>query len=92
MSDSAVVPQSYDLFASEAVADPMPLLHRIRAESPVSVVPQLDAYLLTRHSDIVAVLKDRRLSPANTTPRHPSRLRRAGPHSRAAALAPAALA
>lgn len=41
----------------------MPLLHRIRAESPVSHLPQLDAYLLTRHADIVAALKDRSLSP-----------------------------
>ncbi|KOX14189.1 cytochrome P450 hydroxylase [Saccharothrix sp. NRRL B-16348] len=65
MSDSAVAVQSYDLFTPEAMADPMPLLHRIRAESPVSHLPQLDAYLLTRHADIVATLKDRRFSPAN---------------------------
>lgn len=65
MSDSAVAVQSYDLFTPEAMADPNGLLHRIRAESPVSLVPQLDAYLLTRHADIVAALKDRRLSPAN---------------------------
>ncbi|MFI9007601.1 cytochrome P450 [Actinosynnema sp. NPDC053489] len=67
MSDSAVAVRSYDVFAPEAQADPIPVLHRIRAESPVSHLPQLDAYLLTRHADIVAALKDRRLSPANMT-------------------------
>ncbi|MBB5802566.1 cytochrome P450 [Saccharothrix ecbatanensis] len=67
MSDSAVAVQSYDLFTPEAMADPTGLLHRIRAESPVSHVPQLDAYMLTRHADIMAALKDRRLSPANMT-------------------------
>ncbi|WP_158841796.1 cytochrome P450 [Saccharothrix deserti] len=67
MTESVVALKSYDLFTPEAMADPMPLLHRIRAESPVSVIPQLDAYLLTRHADVVAALKDRRLSPANMT-------------------------
>ncbi|GAA3216144.1 cytochrome P450 [Dactylosporangium siamense] len=57
--------RSYDIFTPEAMAEPMPLLHRIRAESPVSQVPQLGAYLLTRHADIVAALKDRRLDTAN---------------------------
>ncbi|MDR6593878.1 cytochrome P450 [Saccharothrix longispora] len=65
MTDSAVALKSYDLFSPEALADPTPLLHRIRAESPVSVIPQLDSYLLTRHADILAVLKDRTLVPAN---------------------------
>ncbi|ONI86625.1 cytochrome hydroxylase [Saccharothrix sp. ALI-22-I] len=65
MTESVVALKSYDIFAPEALADPMPLLHRIRAESPVSVIPQLDAYLLTRHADILTALKDRRLSPAN---------------------------
>jgi cytochrome P450 len=65
MSDSALALKSYDLFSPEAAADPIPLLHRIRAESPVSFIPQLGAYLLTRHADIVAALRDRRLSPAN---------------------------
>ncbi|MFE2756487.1 cytochrome P450 [Actinosynnema sp. NPDC059335] len=69
MTDTAVAVQSYDLFTPEVAADPMPVLHRIRAESPVSHLPQLDAYLLTRHADIVAALKDRRLSPANMAQR-----------------------
>jgi cytochrome P450 len=57
--------QSFDIFTPEAMTDPIPLLHRIRAESPVSRIPQLGAYLLTRHADIVAALKDRRLDTAN---------------------------
>lgn len=67
MTDSALALPAHDLFSPEATADPTSLLHRIRAESPISAIPQLDAYLLTRHADIVAVLKDRRLVPANMT-------------------------
>ena len=65
MTDSTLALPAYDLFSPEATADPTALLHRIRAESPVSAIPRLDAVLLTRHADIVAVLKDRRLVPAN---------------------------
>src|SRR3954470_3034101 len=65
MTDVSGALQSYDIFSPEAMADPIPLLHRIRAESPISWIPQLDAYLLTRHADIVTALKDRRLDTAN---------------------------
>ncbi len=65
MSDSATDTPSYDLFAPDVVADPHPLLHRIRAESPLTWVPAMNGYLLTRHADIVATLKDRRLATAN---------------------------
>ncbi|MEU4804035.1 cytochrome P450 [Actinosynnema sp. NPDC023587] len=65
MSDSVTAVPSYDLFAPDVAADPHPLLHRIRAESPLTWVPELDGHLLTRHSDIVAALKDRRLATAN---------------------------
>ncbi|MEU7872361.1 cytochrome P450 [Dactylosporangium sp. NPDC049140] len=65
MTDVSGALRSYDIFTPEAMADPMTLLHRIRDESPVSWIPQLDAYLLTRHADIVSVLKDRRLDTAN---------------------------
>ncbi|MFD7660787.1 cytochrome P450 [Actinosynnema sp. NPDC059797] len=67
MTDSTLALPAHDLFSPEATADPTSLLHRIRAESPISAIPQLDAYLLTRHADIVAALKDRRLVPANMT-------------------------
>jgi cytochrome P450 len=65
MTDVSGALRTYDIFTPEAMADPMPLLHRIRAESPISWIPQLDAYLLTRHADIVTALKDRRLDTAN---------------------------
>ncbi|WP_433274324.1 cytochrome P450 [Actinosynnema sp. CS-041913] len=65
MSDPALAVPSHDLFAPDVVADPHPLLHRIRAESPLSRVPALNGYLLTRHADIVTALKDRRLITAN---------------------------
>jgi cytochrome P450 len=67
MTHPAVALPSYDLFTPEAANDPTPLLHRIRAESPVSWIPALNAYLVTRHADILAVLKDRRLANANLT-------------------------
>lgn len=65
MSNAATTMRSYDLFTPEALADPMPLLRTIRTESPIAWIPQLNAYLLTRHADIVAALKDRRLDAAN---------------------------
>ncbi|MEV4516803.1 cytochrome P450 [Dactylosporangium sp. NPDC049525] len=65
MTDVSGALRSYDIFTPEAMADPMPLLHRIQAESPISWIPQLNACLLTRHADIVAALKDRRLDTAN---------------------------
>ncbi|MEV0679371.1 cytochrome P450 [Actinosynnema sp. NPDC050436] len=65
MSDSAIAVPSYDLFAPDVAADPHPLLHRIRAENPLIRVPELNGYLITRHADVVAALKDRRLATAN---------------------------
>lgn len=64
MDGAIVMLRTYDLFTPEAMADPIPLLHRIRSESPVSWIPRLDAYLLTRYADIRATLTDKRLSPA----------------------------
>lgn len=62
MSDSAIAP---GLFTPDLLADPHPVLHQLRAHSPVIWVEPLQGYLLTRHADIVAALKDRRLVPAN---------------------------
>lgn len=53
------------LFTLKALENPTRLFHRIRAESPVTWVPELNAYLVTRHADIVAGMKDRRLANAN---------------------------
>jgi cytochrome P450 len=67
MTTPAVTLPSYDLFSPEAQSDPMPLLHRVRAESPVCWVPELGAYLVTRHADVVAALRDQRLISGNLT-------------------------
>ncbi|WP_204249137.1 cytochrome P450 [Nocardia arizonensis] len=47
--------------------DAMDQLRRLREQSPIAWVPELNAALLTRHGDIVGVLKDRRMGPANLT-------------------------
>ncbi|MFI9813326.1 cytochrome P450 [Saccharothrix variisporea] len=65
MSDSAIAPPAFDLFTPELMANPHPVLHQLRAHAPVLWVEPLNGYLLTRHADIVATLKDRRLVPAN---------------------------
>ena len=67
MTQAATTIRSYDLFTPEAITDPMALLRRMRSESPVGWSPQLHAYILTRHADIVAALKDRRLATGNLT-------------------------
>ena len=58
--------RSYDVVAPSAVADAIGLLHRIRQGGPIAWLPRLNAYLLTRHADIVAALKDRRLETPRT--------------------------
>jgi cytochrome P450 len=65
MSDQAATVREYDLFTPEAMGDPNGFLHRVRAESPLSWLPQLDAYLLTRHADVNAALRSRRMESAN---------------------------
>jgi cytochrome P450 len=65
MSDHAATVREYDLFTPEAMANPDGFLHRIRAESPLSWLPQLDAYLLTRHADVNAALRNSRMESAD---------------------------
>ncbi|MEU7905381.1 cytochrome P450 [Actinoplanes sp. NPDC049118] len=65
MSDHGATVREYDLFTPEALADPDGLLHRVRAESPLAWLPQLDAYLLTRYADVNAALRDKRMDSAN---------------------------
>ncbi|GIF11655.1 cytochrome P450 [Actinoplanes teichomyceticus] len=65
MSDNAATVREYDLFTPEAMTDPDGFLHRVRAESPLAWLPQLDAYLLTRYADVNAALRDKRMDTAN---------------------------
>ncbi|WP_034216043.1 cytochrome P450 [Actinoplanes subtropicus] len=65
MSNQVATVRNYDPFTPEAMADPNAFLHRIRAESPLAWLPRLDAYLLTRHADVTAALRDKRMETAN---------------------------
>jgi cytochrome P450 len=50
--------QPYDPMSVAAAEDPEPWLRKARAEAPVFYHEPLDLYVLTRHADIMAVLRD----------------------------------
>jgi cytochrome P450 len=51
----------FNPFLPEVHEDPYPLYHRLRAEDPVHRSP-LGFWVLTRHADVLAVLRDPRMS------------------------------
>jgi cytochrome P450 len=51
-----------DPFAPEHRADPYPLYERLRARAPIWYYPRFDEFVLTRHADCEAVLRDPRWS------------------------------
>ena len=53
------VAEGYDLLDPAMVVDPYPVLSRWREETPVFYVPGLDHYIVTRFSDVEAILLDR---------------------------------
>jgi cytochrome P450 len=53
-----------DIFSPEARQNPYPCYHRLRERSPVHWNRTVSSWLLTRHSDCVAALRDPRLSSA----------------------------
>jgi cytochrome P450 len=59
--------EGIDPFAPDNRANPYPLYEELRAKAPVWYYRQLDEYVLTRHADCEAVLRDPRWSsdPAN---------------------------
>lgn len=65
MGEPATTVRDYEVFTPQVMADHNAFLHRARAESPLAWLPQLDAYLLTRHADVNAALRDKRLDSAN---------------------------
>jgi cytochrome P450 len=67
MTEQTAAVREYDVFTPEVLADHNAFLHRVRAESPLARLPQLDGYLLTRHADIVAALRDKRMDSSNMT-------------------------
>ncbi len=44
------------------IADPYPRYHQLRSEDPVHWHAGLNAWVLTRYSDVLAALRDQRLS------------------------------
>jgi cytochrome P450 len=65
VSIPATVPLSlYHLLDPDVLADPYPLYHRLRTESPVHWDPFLHAWIVTRYADVVTVLH--RFSAART--------------------------
>jgi pimeloyl-[acyl-carrier protein] synthase len=48
----------YHLLDPEVLANPYPLFHRLRTESPVHWDPYLHAWIVTRYADVVTVLHD----------------------------------
>nr|VFK13524.1 MAG: hypothetical protein BECKLPF1236B_GA0070989_104819 [Candidatus Kentron sp. LPFa] len=44
-------------------ADPYPVYHRLRARTPIHYRHEQGDWILTRHADIVALLKDERIDP-----------------------------
>lgn len=51
--------QAYDPFSPPQLDDPQPIWARARGEQPVFHSAVLDAWVVTRHADVVRVLKDR---------------------------------
>lgn len=48
----------YDPVSREAVTDPEPWMSRARKENPVFFMPEHDLWAVTRHADVLTVLKD----------------------------------
>ena len=59
-------PQTYDLFAPEALVNSYPLFKRMRSEDPVHYSESLGYWILTRYRDVEAALRDQRLSSNRT--------------------------
>ena len=53
------IAHGYDPLDPAVVADPYPVLRRLREEGPVFYVEDLDHFIVTRFDDIEAILKDR---------------------------------
>jgi cytochrome P450 len=54
-------PATFDPWSPSFVADPYPAYARLRAEAPVSYFEATDQWLISRHADVDALLRDRRL-------------------------------
>ena len=52
----------YEALCSGRLADPYPLLDRLREEDPVHWSEPLGGWILTRHDDVLGAIFDRRLA------------------------------
>lgn len=68
MTAAETPPLYLDPHDASFVADPYPLLARLREEAPVHWSPPLRAWVVTRYEDVHAVLHDRGLSADTVTP------------------------
>jgi cytochrome P450 len=71
--ETSSTPVSFDPMAPDYLADPFPVLARLRHHAPVFHQPELDMWVVTRHRDIAEILKDhKQFTGANTqTPMFP---------------------
>ncbi|WP_257447728.1 cytochrome P450 [Archangium lipolyticum] len=59
----------YDLLSPSFRQDPYPVLHRLRAEEPVHFSEQLQAWVVTRHDDVLTGLAHSSISADRISPR-----------------------
>ena len=62
MASTLIADPDYQAFCEERLANPYPLFHRLRAESPVHWCEQTNLWLVTRYEDVFHGLRDSRLS------------------------------
>ncbi len=54
--------EDYHRYCAGGLTDPYPLFHRLRSEDPVHWCEPLNGWLVTRHDDVLAGLRDPRLA------------------------------
>jgi len=61
------VDPEYEQFCRGALADPYPLLHRLRTEDPVHWSERLNSWVLTRYADVYAAFLNPRLASSRVS-------------------------
>lgn len=65
--ETASTPAPFDPMAPDYLADPFPILARLRDQAPAVYQPGLDMWVISRHRDVAVILKDhQRFTGANT--------------------------
>lgn len=75
---AAAAPFSYDPFAKDVMADPLPFYERLRAEHPVYYIEKYDTFVFSRFEDILELLSigDNTFIASDTTLPGPEQLLR----------------